>query len=107
MAHQIMHDLGTQHVAIYPWPRHRAVNYQVRIDILRFDGELGGTADLQGTWTLIDGEGRNELKTRSFALSEATGSTDYAALVAAMSRLLSRLGKAITAELALLPAINV
>ena len=106
LSHQIMHDLGTEHVAIYPWPRHRVLDYQVRIDILRFDGELGGSAALQGTWTLIDGEGRNELKTRSFALSETTGSADHAALVAAMSRLLTRLGNLITAELAALPAIN-
>lgn len=106
MALQFMHDLGTDHVAIYPWPRSRLLDYQVRIDILRFDGKLGGMANLQGTWTLIDGEGRNELKTRSFSLSEATGSTDYDDLVSAMSRLLTRLGNGITTELAGLPAIK-
>ena len=106
MAHEIMHDLGTEHVSIYPWPRHRALDYQVRIDILRFDGELGGKAYLQGTWTLIDGQGRNELKTLSFALSERTEKVDHEALVAAMSRLLTRLGNGITAELAGLPVIN-
>jgi len=98
MARQLMQGLGTDKVAIYPWPRHRAIDYQMRIDVLRFDGTLGGEVVLAGTWTLADGGGRAEISTRAFSLSENAGGRDYSDLVAAMSRLVARLSAAMAAD---------
>lgn len=99
MARQLMQGLGTEKVAIYPWPRHRAIEYQMRIDVLRFDGALGGEVFLAGTWTLADGEGRREITTRAFSFSEHAGGGSHSDLVAAMSRLVARLSAAAAADL--------
>lgn len=91
MARQLMQQLGTERVSISPWPRHRRLDYQVAVDVLRFDGELGGSAELSGTWTLVDGNGRAELASAAFSLSDRTGGPDYAHLVASLGRLTAEL----------------
>ncbi len=58
---RLMAALGTDRVFPHPWPHQRQLDYQVRIDVLRFDGSLGGEAELAGTWTLLDGDGKREL----------------------------------------------
>ena len=99
MASQLMLGLGTDKVAVYPWPRHRAIDYQMRVDVLRFDGALGGEVVLAGTWTLADGEGRREITTRAFSFSESAGGRSYSDLVAAMSRLVARLSATAAADM--------
>ena len=99
MARQLMQGMGTDKVAIYPWPRHRALDYQMRVDVLRFDGALGGEAVLAGTWTLADGAGRREITTRAFSFTENTGGRSHSDLVAAMSRLVARLSAAAAADM--------
>ncbi len=91
MARQFMHQLGTERVSISPWPRHRKLDYQVAVDVLRFDGELGGRAELSGTWTLVDGDGRKELASAAFSLTDQVNGSDYAHLVASLGRLTAKL----------------
>jgi uncharacterized lipoprotein YmbA len=100
MARQLMQAMGTEKVAVFPWPRHRAIDYQIRIDVLRFDGALGGEAVLAGTWTLADGDGRREITTRAFSYTEQTAGGGHSELVQAMSRLLARLSAEAAAEMA-------
>lgn len=98
MAAQLMEVIGTEKVAIYPWARHRAIDYQMRIDVLRFDGALGGEVVLTGTWTLADGDGRKEIDTRAFSFAENTAGGSHTDLVEAMSRLVARLSAAAAAD---------
>lgn len=99
MARQLMQGMRTEKVAIFPWPRHRAIDYQMRVDVLRFDGALGGEVVLAGTWTLADGEGRQEITTRAFSFTEDTGGSSHSDLVEAMSRLVARLSAAAAADI--------
>lgn len=97
MGHRLMELLGTERVYRHPWPRHRRLDYQVRIDVLRFDGRLGGEAQLSGTWSLLDGAGRRELHLQAFALQETAAAPEYRDLVAALSTLADRLAEQIAA----------
>ena len=99
MARQLMQAMGTEKVAVFPWPRHRAIDYQIRIDVLRFDGALGGEVVLAGTWTLADGDGRREITTRAFSFTEQTAGGGHSELVEAMSRLVARLSAEAAAEM--------
>jgi uncharacterized lipoprotein YmbA len=98
MTTQIMEQLNTDRVAVYPWSRQRTLDYQIRIDILRFDGTLGGTTELNGTWTLLSGDGESELKTKLFRFSDATSGSGYEHLVASLGRLTSMLAGELAEE---------
>ncbi len=100
MGHRLMGLLGTDRISLYPWPRHRQLDYQVRVDVLRFDGQLGGEAHLSGIWVLLDGTGRRELHLQFFSLQETTAAPEYRDLVAAMSTIASRLAEQIAAVVA-------
>ncbi len=84
--------LGTERVFRSSSQRHLDLDYQVRLDILVFDGWLGGTVELIGSWALLDPNGRQEFHLEGFELSESVSGPDYRELVAAHSRLLARLG---------------
>ena len=48
----------TEAVAVFPWRTPWAVQYRVTMEILRFDGPLGGPVILNARWRLLDGEGK-------------------------------------------------
>jgi len=76
-------------VAVYPWTSATSVDRQVIVEITRFDGALGGRCVLQARWQVLGSRGTPVLSGQS-TLSEPSGG-DYAALVAAQSRLLGAL----------------
>ncbi len=87
--------LGTDRVYTHPWPRQRAVDAQVQVEVQSFEGTPGGTVELRGTWVLLDAEGRRELYLAPFALSAQAAGGDYRGLVAAMSGLAEALAEQI------------
>ena len=84
--------LGTERLAAFPWTRARGVTHQVTVEVLRFDGPLGGPVTLEARWRLLDPTGR-ELLVRRSTVREPAGGGDHAALVAAMSRALGALSR--------------
>lgn len=101
MSEQLMQQLKTTRVARHPWPRYRALDYQIKVDILRFDGTLDHKAILSGVWSILDGEGREELRTGVFNLDEPVKGDGHQPLVAALSQLTGRLTDQLAQELAL------
>jgi uncharacterized lipoprotein YmbA len=99
MAEVLMQRLATDRVALYPWPSYRQLHYQIRVDVLRFDGALGGDAVLEGTWTLLDGDGTRELSVSGFAFTEPSRGGEYPHLVEAFSRLTVRLAEQIAGSI--------
>jgi uncharacterized lipoprotein YmbA len=77
-------------VAIYPWTSGTSVDRQVIVEITRFDGELGGHCVLRARWRVLGGRGTPPAVHGESTLTAASG-RDYAALVAAQSRLLGEL----------------
>lgn len=98
LAARLSQNLGTEKVFLGPWPRHRHLDYQIRIEVSRFDGRLGGEAVLQGNWTLLDGEGRKELAVHAFDLRQSVEKSGYGGLVEVLSGLVLRLGDEIGEE---------
>jgi len=86
----------------HPWSTQSDIDYQLRINVLRFDGPLGGEFALQGMWTLIDSRQRRELITHAFDVREQAGDASHAAMAHAMGRLLTRLSREVDATLQLL-----
>jgi uncharacterized lipoprotein YmbA len=91
--------LPKSRIALFPWTGPRAIQYQVIVDVARFDGSLGGDVVLEARWRIV-GADRKDLREGRFAASEPTGGQGYPAIVSAMSRSLGALGREIAAALA-------
>ncbi len=89
--------LPSARIALFPWAG--TVQYQVLIDVNRFDGPLGGDLVLDARWRII-GPDRKDVVERRFATREPVGAATYAAQVAAMSKALGALSREITGALA-------
>jgi hypothetical protein len=75
--------------AVYPWAPGTSVDREVVVEITRLDCEVGGRCALQARWRVLVHGMRSPVSGQS-TLSERSGA-DYAALVAAQSRLLGAL----------------
>jgi len=62
------------------------IDYQVGVEVMRFDGSLAGDASLLVRWTIFGEEDKKLLLTRKSSFKEATGGPGYEALVAAQSK---------------------
>lgn len=89
--------LSTDQVALYPWRRSVPVQYQVLLDVIRFDGELGGDAMLTARWTVLEERDRKKkvLAKKKSTFREPTGAKSYEALVSAQSRTVAALSREI------------
>jgi uncharacterized protein len=82
--------LPSDQVAVYPWAPGTSVDRQIIVEVIRFDGELGGQCTLQARWRMLGHGGSPSPVYGQSTLSEPSG-PDYQALVAAQSRLLGAL----------------
>jgi uncharacterized protein len=90
--------LGTDRILLHPWPRTTDVDYQVTVDVIRFDGGVGGEVVLAVRWSLIRPDGK-ELTMRKTRFQAPANPRDYEATVTAMSRILEDLSRDIAATL--------
>ena len=70
-------------------------DYQVQVEVIRFDGSLAGHASLLARWTILREDDKKIFLTRKSAFKEAAGGPGYKALVAAQSRTVEALSREI------------
>ena len=92
----------TDRVAIFPWNPAGSVQYQLVVDVMRFDGAVGGDVVLDARWRILATDGK-ELAVHRSVLTQPTGRSGYQAVVTAMSRALVGLSREIAATLETLP----
>jgi hypothetical protein len=91
--------LSTQHIYLYPWTGSLQIDYQVEVDINRFDTTHGGEAVMNARWTILEGNSKEILVRKHAVITQVADGTGYAALVAAESRLLETLSREIAAAI--------
>ena len=100
VAEEIASRLPTDRVIAYPWRGlfGRAIQFQVVIVVVRFDGRPGGDITLDTRWRIV---GRNgaELAFKRSTVTEAAAGSGYEPMVAAMNRALVSLGREIASEI--------
>jgi len=82
-------------VAAFPWEDYFDPDYRVYMEVQQFDGRLGQYAQLVITWTITTQEARKILLVRKSLIREPVQGEDYAAFVAAKSRILATLSRQI------------
>jgi uncharacterized lipoprotein YmbA len=87
--------LGTARISVFPWKSPAPADYQVRIMLLRFNGESGGQAVLKARWSL-KAEGQKEsVVDRMTSIVEPVESGEYEALVKAQNKALDKMSREI------------
>jgi uncharacterized lipoprotein YmbA len=84
--------IPTDHMFLHDWPRSVTLDYQVRVDVLHFDGWLGGEGALIARWSILD-QAERGLLNRHVSLNAPTGGRDYEAMVVAMNQMLDTLSR--------------
>ena len=91
--------LGTTQVSAYPQSAGDNAEYQVQVDIQRFESTLGGTVVIEALWSVRrfpDGQPKTG---RSLVQESTGGGAGYDALVAAHSRALATVSRDIAAAI--------
>lgn len=91
--------LGTDRVTTLTRPGPLHYDYQVTVEMVRFDQDGAGTITLIARWSLFGRDGRDLLTMKKSRFSRAAGSTDYKATVATLSRALADLSRDIAAAI--------
>ncbi len=91
--------MNTGNVRVYPWQGDDGIRYQVTLDIRQFHGAADGYAVIEAGWRAYSLPERKLKASRTFVDREPLASDGYASLVAAQSKLLSRLADDIVTNL--------
>ncbi len=91
--------LCTKAVVVFPWRGTIPIDYRIEMDIVRFDGTLGGHVSFEAWWRVFRGDGKTMLISKKSILDEKAGGQDYKSLVSAESRLLTILSRDIAQAL--------
>lgn len=104
LAEEIGARVPTERIVMFPWwgAVAQALQYQVVIAVLRFDGRAGADVTLDTRWRILGRDG-GELAFGRSTVVEATTDSGYEALVAAMTRTVRTLGQEIAAEIRAMP----
>jgi len=87
--------LGTSRIDVFPWKSPAPADYQVRIMLLRFNGEPGGSAEVKVRWSL-EAKGRKEpVFDRMTSIVEPVESGKYEDLVKAQNKALDKISREI------------
>jgi uncharacterized lipoprotein YmbA len=92
-------QLHTGNVRSYPWRGDDGIRYQITMDIRQFHGGADGYAVIEAGWRAYSLPERTLKASRTFVDREALEADGYQPLVAAQSRLLSRLAADIAGAL--------
>jgi hypothetical protein len=95
--------LSTERVIVYPRLRSGLAKYQIIMDVIRFDGVLGGDVSLIARWAIVEGKERKTVFARKSTIIEPSGAKSYEAMVAADSRALEKLSREIAEAIRTLP----
>lgn len=92
--------IPTDRTVVFPWEKSMPIDYQVLVDVTRFEGHADGNNLLMARWSIFGAGGKQELLTRQSTFVNPTGAAqNYEATVSALSRSLADLSREIAAEI--------
>jgi uncharacterized protein len=94
LGEDIVTVLGTHQILTYPWYNTTPIDYQVQVDVRRFERDGSGAAELAATAVIKDAKGR-VLASQQFDLSQGASGAGGAAAAAALSTDLGNLSRGI------------
>jgi len=89
----------TDRVSVFPWPRSAPIDYQVSVEVDRFDADANDQVVLIARWQVLAGEDGRPVRTGRTVLTEPAASRDYDDLAGAMSAAVAALTREIGAAI--------
>ena len=102
MAENLSELLATDRVFLLPQRRATTIDYQVEVQVTRFDADVGGPAILAARWEIYDDDGKSLFIDRS-TFTETVDGEDYGAVATAMSQTVAALSREIATAITALP----
>jgi len=102
MAENLADLLATDRVFLLPQRRATTIDYQVEVNVTRFDTDVGGPAILAVRWEIFDDDGKSLVVDRS-TFTETVEGGDYGAVATAMSRTVAAFSREVAATIKSLP----
>jgi uncharacterized lipoprotein YmbA len=99
LAKNISMLLPSDRVAAYPWTDQFPPTFRIPLIVEQFDGRFGGDVVLNVTWSVWNQKDAKELVMKHTRIKEPVSAEDYESLVAAQSRALATLSRAIVKEI--------
>jgi hypothetical protein len=98
MTANLSHLLKGDGTTVLPWRDMSALDYQIKLELIRLDSEQADNAVLEARWMLLKGSERNVIGIHTVRLEEKLPfnpdeTENYHAIVAAESRLLEQLSR--------------
>lgn len=87
----VLTDAG--HVYSYPIKRATSIDYQISLNVLRFDADAAGSVTLKSVWRIVEPDSHQGLMERRSTIVQPSSSTVIADGVDAMSMALAELSK--------------
>ena len=96
LAENLSYRLATDAVMVHPWGQAVKVDYQVVLNVRRFDLGEDGQVHLVAQWRVLVDDGRQLSTIRRLELIRPVAGDDHNAIVSAQSRALLELGRVIS-----------
>ena len=87
--------LSTERVIVYPRLGSASANYQITMDVIRFDGSLGRDVSLIARWAIIKGKEKKSVFFHKSTIVEPSGTQGYEAMIEAHNHALEKLSREI------------
>ena len=87
--------LGSDRIITYPWPIDQKPDYRVEIQVLRFESDSAGEAQLSARWAVIDDTGKETPNLKESRLTRPAKEKSIDASVAALSETVADLSREI------------
>ena len=100
LADNISSQLDHDRVWSFPWDNRNRPEYQLRIVIEEFSGQMGKDVSLRAKWTLLGEFGRKELLTRRSSFAQEVEGRSYRSYVAALNTALNNFSGTLATEIA-------
>lgn len=84
---------GAKHIHSYPKRCSAVIDYQISLDVLRFDADTAGSVTLKSVWRIMSPVGHQQLMERRATIVKPSGSTDTIDVVDAMNNALAALSQ--------------
>ncbi len=98
--------LSTDRLAFFPWKGSRSIDYQVVVEILRFEATTNGEASLEARWQIREGTDRTVLVIKKSQFRSSATDGGHEAIVSGLSDNLAELSRTIAKTIKTLKKTN-
>jgi hypothetical protein len=91
--------LSTGSILKFPWRMTIPIDYQIVLEITRFDGMPGGNVDMRARWGILGENDQKVYTKKKTVLTEPIGGDTISEMVSAQSRLMAKLSLEIAEEI--------